>query len=368
MSLHSTDETLKFSIITDTCLTPSRRRQFFASSERQGLHSHECFSFGVMTPKLFRYVDFIPLSHGVPCSEMKSKTKRRSTYFIKISVHFYFIQQMSGIIYDAISKNDFKIVIESTTYFSCYLCFIAVSTNLQASVTSVIYFAERFLSNTTKKIEITEIVDCWVTYYATLSLFYRTADLLYPTLNETGVFDENHSWIPTPNNLPLALISKIIQAVVHGYIADLVGYVFIYCYLAFVISTIKNAFLDYLFKLREMPIKEFEITWYEIVALRRHFDDNLSTIPFLALTVIFVNLTYIVCNYVRPTQVHQTPFNATTMNETLAKAIESAQMNEHIRSLVLWLFQLRLTAPIIAIPFFISRIQKTLDHHFDTIV
>ena len=66
-------------------------------------------------------------------------------------------------------------------------------------------------------------------------------------------------------------------------------------------------------------------------------------------------------------QVHQMPFNATTMNETLAKAVESAQMNEHIRSLVLWMFQLGLTAPIIAIPFFISRIQTTPDHHFDTI-
>ena len=59
----------------------------------------------------------------------------------------------------------------------------------------------------------------------------------------------------------------------------IVASVFIYCYLVFVIFTIKKSFIDYVIR-NKTSIKEFRTIWMEVIAIQDTLEESLSTIPF----------------------------------------------------------------------------------------
>ena len=154
---------------------------------------------------------------------------------------------------------------------------------------------------------------------------------------------------------------------VHAFIADQVVYVLIYCYLAYLISVIKNSFLDQLTKSQVVPIKELKIIWFEIVALRNHFEASLSLVPFLALANVFMNATFVVCNFLGSKHSMAGVDEKQITNETLIGGDESVQMDAEIRKIVQWSFELGFAIPVLVIPFLISWIQKKLNSHFEAI-
>ena len=159
--------------------------------------------------RLFRYLDFISTYHGVPCFPIESKIKKWSLIFIQIFSHFYFIQQLCGVLTDAYIARDWKIILASNYYIFSFVGFVAIAFNLKAPVTKIITFAERFLSDAIKenviKIEIAILISCliWFLFYATLSFFYRSANIFYPTLNDTGM---RKFYLPSTNLIYLELI------------------------------------------------------------------------------------------------------------------------------------------------------------------
>lgn len=307
------------------------------------------------TPILYHYVGYISSSHGIPCSDIKP-IKKWSLILIQIISHLYFGQQIFGIFMDAFLTKDWKGALFTSYYIFCYICFIYASINLRETVEGIINFAERFLLSEMKrhlvKIEMALLLAyfIWFLFFASLSFTYRSVYVYYPDakLGTASDFNKHYSMIPVPKDIIWASFINIILASFHGHIADEVGYVIIYCYLVYLIYVIKGSYLDYLLKRDAKCYRDFRLIWTEIIILRNSLEKNMSVVPFLAMTTLFVNATSVVVIYFK--------------SDADQKQVS---YQEQIRTGVQCAFEIGLAIPILIMPFFVSRIQMALFGKFD---
>lgn len=303
--------------------------------------------------RLFAYQDYIWSSHGVTCLKIKSVTKRHLLKFLRVFSHLYLIQHLLGCLSNVVSTGDLMNVFPFLYITLSYIFFIISTIQLNPTVNEIINFAERFLTIRIKrqliKIEIYSLIGfiIWFVLYAFIGLSNHSMTAFYSS-NETENFDKINYWVSVPKENILASILYLgILTVINCHKTDvmIVANVFIYCYLVFVIYTIKKSFIDYVIR-NKTSIKEFRIIWMEIIAIQDTLEENLSTIPFLSIVTLFMN--------------------ATTIVVFLYHSKDQVQDNtkEILKSIIQWGFEIGIAIPILSMPFLITWTEKRLEKEF----
>lgn len=304
--------------------------------------------------RLFSYQDYIYASRGISCQPYKSITKRRLFGFIRIFTHFYLCQQIIGASSNVISTGDLRNIFPVFFNILCYLIYLFMSFKLDAIVNEITSFGDRFLTAEVKrnliKIELYSLIAyiIWFIIYLSIGVTNQIIMTFYFN-NETVNFDKLSYWTPTPNadDSPIfTMIYILLFMFLTFHLADamIVSSVFVYSYLAFLIFKFKLVFLDYVIK-KKTTIKEFRIIWNEIIDMRDDLEDNLNTIPFLSIAMLFFNTISIVVIFSK------------------GDATDGALC----RTISYWAFEIVLAIPILSMPFLVSWMQKKLRDHLKKI-
>lgn len=238
-----------------------------------------------------------------------------------------------------------------------YLCYMVVVFKFQKVVTSIITFAEQILDSEQKlfNIKIEKIVlitysICVIIEYIN-NLAYHTIDIFNPT-NITNHFDELSYFIPKPQYpISVALLYVMISLIplTLSLSGALLIPVIIYSYLVYVIYAVKYSFIGKVFK-KETSVNELKLIWLQILKMKRKLEENLNTIPFLAMSIVFMNATTNVVVFGTPT-----------------KEDKRDKINSYVQSTSQWMYEIIIAIPIMAIPIFISWTETRLKSRLHSI-
>ena len=270
--------------------------------------------------------------------------------------HFYALQNISGAVHDLIVTSNARVLFMLFYYIFNYISFLAISYKLTPVVSAVIDIGDRILSTSSKRHLIRKELFCVILYFALIILtiindmIYRSVEIFNPSNVSVEVDSVNH-WVSlNASSKSVSFFCKLIIVSMNQVTQGcMIGSAIIYCYLVYVMFIIRKSFVHCIVY-KKKNVNELKLIWNEVINLEHKLESNLNIIPFVAISILFVDVTAVVVIFCQPKK----NFN------------QEFLFNSKIQQITHWVYELIIATPVLAMPVIVSWTEQKLIIEIDS--